>query len=94
MGRAGVNRDHQVKPGDHGGGIFEIRQCVAKMTDPERLQRRRVGRAKILLYCHPIGIACEQVAPLIVAMCAPAWTETGKLYEYKTRSLKSFREPA
>jgi hypothetical protein len=27
-------------------------------------------------------------------MCAPDWTETGKLYDYKTRSLLSFRAPA
>jgi len=36
----------------------------------------------------------EQVAQFIVPMCAPDWTETGKLFEYKTRSLLSFRAPA
>ncbi|MGJ4938968.1 SDR family NAD(P)-dependent oxidoreductase [Bradyrhizobium sp. HKCCYLS1011] len=36
----------------------------------------------------------EQVAEFIVPMCSPAWTETGKLYEYATRSLKSFQPPA
>jgi NAD(P)-dependent dehydrogenase (short-subunit alcohol dehydrogenase family) len=36
----------------------------------------------------------EQAAELIVPMCAPDWTETGKLYDYKTRSLLSFRAPA
>jgi NAD(P)-dependent dehydrogenase (short-subunit alcohol dehydrogenase family) len=36
----------------------------------------------------------EQAAELIVPMCAPAWRETGKLYDYKTRSLLSFRSPA
>ncbi len=36
----------------------------------------------------------EQVAELIVPMCAPDWTETGKLYDYKTRNLMSFRPPA
>src|SRR5215475_11858934 len=36
----------------------------------------------------------EQVAEFIVPMCAPAWTETGKLYDYKSRSLMSFRPPA
>jgi NAD(P)-dependent dehydrogenase (short-subunit alcohol dehydrogenase family) len=36
----------------------------------------------------------EQVAPFILAMCAPDCTATGRLYDYKTRSLKSFREPA
>jgi NAD(P)-dependent dehydrogenase (short-subunit alcohol dehydrogenase family) len=36
----------------------------------------------------------EQVADLIVPMCAPAWTETGKLYDYPTRRLLAFRAPA
>jgi len=36
----------------------------------------------------------EQVAELIVPMCAPEWTETGKLYDYKTRKLMSFHPPA
>jgi NAD(P)-dependent dehydrogenase (short-subunit alcohol dehydrogenase family) len=35
----------------------------------------------------------EQAAEFIVPMCAPEWTETGKLFEYKTRSLLSFRGP-
>ncbi len=36
----------------------------------------------------------EQAAELIVPMCAPGWSETGKLFDYKTRGLRSFREPA
>jgi NAD(P)-dependent dehydrogenase (short-subunit alcohol dehydrogenase family) len=36
----------------------------------------------------------EQAAELIVPMCAPDWIETGKLFEYKSRKLKSFRAPA
>src|SRR3954469_20454811 len=36
----------------------------------------------------------EQAAEAIVPMCAPDWTETGKLFEYRTRSLLSFRAPA
>ena len=36
----------------------------------------------------------EQVAEFIVPMCTPDWTETGKFYDYKTRSLMSFRSPA
>jgi len=36
----------------------------------------------------------DQVAELIVPMCSPEWTETGKLYDYKTRTLMSFRAPA
>src|ERR1700689_788224 len=36
----------------------------------------------------------EQVAELIVPMCLPSWNETGKFYEYKTRTLMSFQPPA
>ena len=36
----------------------------------------------------------EQAAEFIVPMCAPEWTETGKLYDYKTRTLMSFHPPA
>lgn len=36
----------------------------------------------------------EQVAEFIVPMCAPDWTETGRFYDYKTRTLMSFRSPA
>ena len=36
----------------------------------------------------------EQVAEFIVPMCTPGWTETGKFYDYKSRSLLSFRAPA
>jgi NAD(P)-dependent dehydrogenase (short-subunit alcohol dehydrogenase family) len=35
----------------------------------------------------------EQVAELILPMCAPEWTETGKLYDYKARKLMDFRAP-
>ena len=36
----------------------------------------------------------EQAAEFILPMCAPDWTETGKLYDYPTRKLLSFRAPA
>ena len=36
----------------------------------------------------------EQVAEFIVPLCTPDWTETGKFYDYKSRSLMSFRAPA
>jgi NAD(P)-dependent dehydrogenase (short-subunit alcohol dehydrogenase family) len=36
----------------------------------------------------------EQAAEFIVPMCLPAWNETGKFYDYKTRTLMSFRAPA
>jgi len=35
----------------------------------------------------------DQVAELILPMCAPEWTETGRLYDYPTRTLLSFRAP-
>jgi NAD(P)-dependent dehydrogenase (short-subunit alcohol dehydrogenase family) len=36
----------------------------------------------------------EQAAEFIVPMCLPSWNETGKLYDYKSRTLMSFRPPA
>ncbi len=36
----------------------------------------------------------DRVAELILPMCASDWTETGKLYDYPTRTLLSFRAPA
>jgi NAD(P)-dependent dehydrogenase (short-subunit alcohol dehydrogenase family) len=36
----------------------------------------------------------EQAAEFIVPMCLPSWTETGKFYDYPTRTLMSFRPPA
>ena len=35
----------------------------------------------------------EQVAEFIVPMCAPEWTESGKLYDYKSRKLMGFPAP-
>ena len=36
----------------------------------------------------------DQPAAFIVKMCTPEWTATGKLYDYKSRSLLDFRAPA
>jgi NAD(P)-dependent dehydrogenase (short-subunit alcohol dehydrogenase family) len=36
----------------------------------------------------------DQAAEFILPMCAPEWTETGKLYDYQTRSLLTFQPPA
>jgi len=35
----------------------------------------------------------EQLAPKIVEICSPSWTETGKLYDFPTDGLLSFRGP-
>jgi NAD(P)-dependent dehydrogenase (short-subunit alcohol dehydrogenase family) len=36
----------------------------------------------------------EQAAEYIVPLCEPKWTETGKVYDYRTKSLMSFRSPS
>jgi NAD(P)-dependent dehydrogenase (short-subunit alcohol dehydrogenase family) len=36
----------------------------------------------------------EQAAEFIVPMCEPTWDATGKFYDFKTRTLMSFRPPA
>jgi NAD(P)-dependent dehydrogenase (short-subunit alcohol dehydrogenase family) len=36
----------------------------------------------------------EQAAEAILPLCLPTWNETGKLYDYPTRTLLSFRAPA
>src|SRR3954471_22274422 len=36
----------------------------------------------------------DKPAEFIVKMCAPDWTETGKLYDYKHHALLDFRAPA
>jgi NAD(P)-dependent dehydrogenase (short-subunit alcohol dehydrogenase family) len=35
----------------------------------------------------------EQIAESIVPMCLPSWSETGKLYDYKSRKAMSFHPP-
>ena len=36
----------------------------------------------------------EQVAELIVPLCLPSWTETGKIYDYPSRKMLSFHPPS
>jgi len=36
----------------------------------------------------------ERAAEFIVPMCLPSWTETGRLYDYPSRSLLSFQPPS
>jgi len=35
----------------------------------------------------------EQAAEFIVPMCAPSWTESGKLFHYPSKAILNFREP-
>lgn len=36
----------------------------------------------------------DQVAEFIVPMCTPSWMESGKLYDYRTRTIMTFHPPA
>ena len=36
----------------------------------------------------------DAFAARVADLCAPGWTETGKFYEFKSDSVKSFRDPA
>lgn len=36
----------------------------------------------------------EELAPKIVALCLPSWTQTGKLYDFPTDAVLSFAAPA
>ncbi|HEX7920598.1 MAG TPA: SDR family NAD(P)-dependent oxidoreductase, partial [Bradyrhizobium sp.] len=36
----------------------------------------------------------DMAAEYVVPMCSPEWTETGKLYDYKARTLRNFQPPA
>jgi hypothetical protein len=35
----------------------------------------------------------EDLAPKIVEMCSPGWAETGKLYDFPTDRILSFKSP-
>jgi NAD(P)-dependent dehydrogenase (short-subunit alcohol dehydrogenase family) len=65
----------------------------ANLFDPGPIRTRM--RATVFPGEDPLTLDTpEQAAEFIVPMCAPDWTETGKFYDYKTRALMSFREPA
>jgi hypothetical protein len=36
----------------------------------------------------------EEVAKAILPLCLPSFAESGKLYDYRDRKLKSFQSPA
>ncbi len=55
---------------------------------------RTTMRAKAMPGEDPMTLKTpEEAAPQIVAMCSPAWTETGKLYDFPQGRVLSFREP-
>ncbi len=60
---------------------------------PSKLRTRM--RAEVAPGEDPMTLKTpEDVAPKIVAMCMPSWTQTGKIYDFNDDRVKSFREPA
>jgi NAD(P)-dependent dehydrogenase (short-subunit alcohol dehydrogenase family) len=55
---------------------------------------RTTMRAKAMPGEDPMTLRTpEEAAPKILAMCAPEWAETGKLYDFPGDRVLSFREP-
>jgi NAD(P)-dependent dehydrogenase (short-subunit alcohol dehydrogenase family) len=55
---------------------------------------RTLMRAKAMPGEDPLSLRTPQdLAPKIVEICAPEWAETGKLYDFVTDSIQSFRAP-
>jgi NAD(P)-dependent dehydrogenase (short-subunit alcohol dehydrogenase family) len=56
---------------------------------------RTLMRAKAMPGEDPMTLRTpDELAPKIVEICSPAWTETGKLYDFPSDKLLSFRAPA
>jgi NAD(P)-dependent dehydrogenase (short-subunit alcohol dehydrogenase family) len=56
---------------------------------------RTLMRAKAMPGEDPMTLRTPQeLAPKIVEICSPDWTETGKLYDFPTDRVLSFRAPA
>jgi NAD(P)-dependent dehydrogenase (short-subunit alcohol dehydrogenase family) len=55
---------------------------------------RTMMRAKAMPGEDPMTLRTPQeIAPKIVEICSPQWTETGKLYDFPSDKLMSFRAP-
>jgi NAD(P)-dependent dehydrogenase (short-subunit alcohol dehydrogenase family) len=62
------------------------------LVDPGRL--RTLMRAKAMPGEDPATLRTpEELAPKIVEICSPQWAETGKVYDFPTDSILSFRAP-
>ena len=56
---------------------------------------RTLMRAKAMPGEDPMTLRTpDELAPKIVQMCSPDWTETGKLYDFPSNEILSFRAPA
>jgi NAD(P)-dependent dehydrogenase (short-subunit alcohol dehydrogenase family) len=63
------------------------------LINPGRM--RTAMRAAAMPAEDPTSLpAPEEIAPKIVEICSPEWTETGKLYDFPTRTILAFRSPA
>jgi NAD(P)-dependent dehydrogenase (short-subunit alcohol dehydrogenase family) len=63
------------------------------LVDPGRL--RTAMRAEAMPGEDPATLRTpEEIAPKIVALCAPEWFETGKLYDFSQDRVLSFHAPA
>jgi len=55
---------------------------------------RTLMRAKAMPGEDPLTLRTpDELAPKIVEICSPGWTETGKLYDFPSGKLMSFRAP-
>jgi NAD(P)-dependent dehydrogenase (short-subunit alcohol dehydrogenase family) len=56
---------------------------------------RTLMRAKAMPGEDPMTLRTpDELAPKIVEICSPGWTETGKLYDFPSDGILSFRAPA
>jgi NAD(P)-dependent dehydrogenase (short-subunit alcohol dehydrogenase family) len=63
------------------------------VTNPGPLRTKM--RAAVAPGEDPLSLKTpEDFAPRLVAMCGPDWTETGKIYDFPSDSVRSFRAPA
>jgi NAD(P)-dependent dehydrogenase (short-subunit alcohol dehydrogenase family) len=55
---------------------------------------RTLMRAKAMPGEDPMTLRTpDELAPKIVEMCSPGWTQTGKLYDFPTDTIRSFHAP-
>jgi NAD(P)-dependent dehydrogenase (short-subunit alcohol dehydrogenase family) len=56
---------------------------------------RTLMRAKAMPGEDPMTLRVpEELAPKVIQICSPEWTDTGKLYDFPTDRILSFRAPS
>ena len=67
-------------------------QVKVMVTNPGPLRTRM--RAALMPGEDPMSLKTpEEFAPKLVAMCMADWNETGRLYDFQSDKVKSFRAP-